>query len=94
MHYKKGAMVYGESNDIEFIGIITEHVDGDKVIIDPAIIREEEWVNLSSPMIELESSIIEIVGVDLFDLFHDVKKQPSFTLDEYLNNIAGAGSVS
>lgn len=92
MKFKKGAMVYGENLDIEFIGIVSDVLPDGRYKLDSAIMRETEWVNLSEPIYERESSIIEIVDVDLFDLFHDVKKQPSIRLQEFLTMIAGTGS--
>jgi hypothetical protein len=93
MEFKKGAMVYGENLDIEFIGIISDVLPDGRYKLDSAIMRETEWVNLSDPIYERQSSIIEIVDVDLFDLFYDIKKQPSITLNEFLQMVAGTGSA-
>ena len=87
MKYKVGAMVYGENLDIKFIGIISEYIADGRVKLDSVIMNEKEWVNISSSIYEKESSIKEVVDVDLFDLFHDVKKQKPMTIDEYLITI-------
>lgn len=88
MRFNIGTMIYGRCQNIDFIGTIAAAPlpDG-RIRLENVAMKMDKWVSIEGPTYEREPSFISEIDVDMFDLLHDLKKQPGITFEEYLQRI-------